>query len=376
MKIFADKNILALESNFSAHGSLHFFDGRSVQQSDLVGADALLVRSITQVNETLLKGTNIRFIGTATSGIDHIDTAYLKNVGIHFVDAKGGNANAVVDYCFAALAYSAVHRNFSLSNSKIGIVGAGAVGGLLAAKLGKMGVEVLCCDPFLAESANEEQEYFSLQEVLDCDAISLHVPLNDAGTHPTKNLLGYEELCSLSQNAILINACRGGVVDEVALKRVLTEREDITAIFDVWADEPAIDYSLAELVDVATPHIAGYSAEAKAKATKMLAREFEKHFDLVADVEDSDVVANLELVAVNNGSQALAHWQTVLAALAIDKLSMKFKQSLQDGKGAEAFDSFRQELLQRREFESVLLKKGAYTAKQQEQLTLLGFHFE
>ena len=166
MKIFADKDILAVEENFSRYGELHLFDGRSVGQADLADADALLVRSITSINESLLDGSKIRFVGTATSGVDHVDRAYLIDAGIHFADAKGSNANAVVDYCFTALAYAALHRGFCLAGSKVGIVGAGAVGGLFAAKLAELGIEVRCYDPFLARRGQGELEYYSLEAVL------------------------------------------------------------------------------------------------------------------------------------------------------------------------------------------------------------------
>tara|TARA_B110000858_G_scaffold197228_1_gene258226 strand:+ start:30031 stop:31179 length:1149 start_codon:yes stop_codon:yes gene_type:complete len=380
MKIFADKNILALETYFSRHGELHFFDGRKVKQADLVEADALIVRSITDVNESLLAGTKIRFLGTATSGIDHIDTAYLHDAGIHFEDAKGCNANAVVDYCFTALAYAELHRGFSLSGSRVGIVGAGAVGGLFAAKLEKLAVEVRRCDPFLsengAESMGEGSGYCSLEEALDCDVISLHVPLTINGPHPTRNLLGAAELTALRKGAMLINACRGCVVDEAALKQVLAERKDIISVFDVWAGEPVIDSSLAELVDIATPHIAGYSAEAKSNATKILARGFEEHFRLGIAAEEGDEGETLSPVTLQCAAEALGPWKTLLAAFPLDKLSEQFKQALKEGKGAETFDSFRKELLQRREFESRLLKRAAYSALQQKQLSVLGFVFE
>ncbi|PCI73768.1 MAG: 4-phosphoerythronate dehydrogenase [SAR86 cluster bacterium] len=376
MKIFADKNILAVQSNFSRHGELHFFDGRSVSRADLIDADALLVRSITPINESLLDGTKIRFVGTATSGIDHVDTAYLLDAGIHFVDAKGSNANAVVDYCFTALAFAALHRNFSLPGSRIGIVGAGAVGGLFATKLEKLGIEVRCHDPFLALRGEGNRVYYSLQEVLDCDVVSLHVPLTTDGPHPTRNLLGAEELTALRKNAILINACRGCVVDELALKPLLSKRDDIMTVFDVWAYEPTIDSSLAQTVDIATPHIAGYSKEAKSNATKILARAFEEHFRLSAAEEEEAGEGNADVVAVENAPEKLAQWSTLLTAFPLDKLSEQFKQALNDGVGPEAFDSFRQKLLQRREFTSRPLGRDIYSLNQQEQLIVLGFRFE
>ena len=376
MKIFADKNILAVQANFSRHGELHFFDGRSVCQADLVDADALLVRSITSIDESLIGGTKIRFVGTATSGIDHVDTAYLRDAGIHFVDAKGSNANAVVDYCFTALAFAALHRGFSLAGSRVGIIGAGAVGGLFSTKLEVLGVEVRCYDPFLAVTAQGNRKYYSLEAVLECDVVSLHVPLTNAAVHPTRNLIGTAELTALTKNAILINACRGGVVDEVALKRLLLKREDIMTVFDVWANEPAIDSSLAQSVDIATPHIAGYSAQAKSNATKILAQAFEGYFRLGAGMEVEVDEGNSDVVVVEGAPGKLTQWSTLLTALRLDELSEQFKRALRDGAGAAAFDTFRQKLLTRREFINRPLRRDIYSRDQQQLLIVLGFRFE
>lgn len=376
MNIFADKNILAIEENFSRHGELHLFDGRSVSQADLIDADALIVRSITPIDESLLCGSKVRFVGTATSGVDHVDRAYLKGAGIHFVDAKGSNANAVVDYCFAALAYAALHRGFSLAGSKVGIVGAGAVGGLFAAKLAELRVEVRCYDPFLAATGEGDLEYYSLEAVLECDVISLHVPLTVSGPHPTRNLIDVKELTSLKKNAILINACRGCVVNELALKLLLSRREDIMTIFDVWADEPTIDSSLAQSVDIATPHIAGYSAEAKSNATKILARAFEEYFRLGANIDTELREESSDIVVIENALGKLSEWSTLLAAFPLVELSKQFKQALNKGVGAEAFDSLREKLVQRREFISRPLRRNIYSSNQQRLLSVLGFPFE
>ena len=376
MKIFADKNILAVQGSFSRYGELHFFNGRTVKQSDLLEADVLLVRSITTVNESLLGGTNVRFVGTATSGIDHVDTAYLDAAGIYFADAKGSNANAVVDYCFGALAFAALHKGFELSGSKVGIVGAGAVGGLFASKLERLGVQVRCCDPFLEQASGEDRQFFTLDEALDCEVVSLHVPLSDGGAFPTRHLLAARELARLRSNAVLINACRGNVVDERALEEVLAHRDDIVTIFDVWADEPNIDSRLAASLDIATPHIAGYSQEAKSKATNMLATAFERYskFDAGA-ADDAKVVASVGL-DFEPVWKSMALWETLLAAFPLIELSEEFLQAQLAGSGAQAFDSIRQKLLSRQEFESSLLHSSNYSAEQQERLLVLGFNFK
>ncbi len=373
MKIFADRNILAVADRFSRHGELHLFDGRSVCRADLLEADALLVRSITTVDEALLAGTRIAFVGTATSGIDHIDTAYLSSAGIGFAHARGSNANAVVDYCFAALAYAVLQRGFVLQERRVGIVGAGTVGGLFAAKLEVLGIEVVCCDPFL-EGSEGGREYRSLDEALACGVVSLHVPLSKTGPHPTHQMIGSRQLNMLPGSAVLINACRGLVVDEVALKAVLNERQDIFTVFDVWADEPAIDANLASAVDLATPHIAGYSQEAKRNATELLALAFEDYFELEMPKQGGDD-DSIDLLHLEMGSDLSPEWQTLLQAFPIHELSAQFKTEVAAGTGAKAFDTFRQKLLQRREFNTKSLEACHYTIPQREFLEQLGFRF-
>jgi erythronate-4-phosphate dehydrogenase len=194
--------------------------------------------------------------------------------------------------------------------------------------------------------------------------------------HPTRNLIGAAELTALTKNAILINACRGGVVDEVALKRLLLKREDIMTVFDVWANEPAIDSSLAQSVDIATPHIAGYSAQAKSNATKILAQAFEGYFRLGADMEVEVDEGNSDVVVVEGAPGKLTQWSTLLTALQLDELSEQFKRALSDGVGAAAFDTFRQKLLTRREFINRPLRRDIYSRDQQQLLIVLGFRFE
>lgn len=373
MKILADRNILAVEERFSRHGELVFFDGRSLSREELLDADALLVRSITRVDERLLADSKIRFVGTATSGTDHVDTEYLQEKSIGFADAKGSNANAVVDYCFAALAVAASEKGFSLSGSRVGIVGAGAVGGLFATKLECLGVETLCCDPILAKQGDSTRSYHPLAAVLQCDVVSLHVPYTDEGPHATHKLIGVEQLGALAANAILINACRGGVVDETALLQVLAEREDIVTAFDVWEGEPNPDASLVQAVTLATPHIAGYSREAKSNATELLAKALVAHFDLDAassETTDSEPQSPLD---VNLEPGAMAHWETILAAFPIGELNERFKDSVGQGASAQAFDKFRKDLLQRREYSSYAIKKKLFSAEQQRFLGALGF---
>ena len=374
MKIFSDRNILAVEDRFSCHGELRLFDGRVVERSDLMDADVLLVRSITTVDEQLIGGSSIRFVGTATSGIDHIDTDYLNAAGIGFAHAKGSNANAVVEYCFSALAYAVVHHGFRLQHSKVGIIGVGAVGALFAARLRELGVEVHCCDPLLAEEY-PERDYCSLNEALDCDVVSVHVPLTRDIPTATLGMIGAKELGRLGDGAVFINACRGLVVDESALEQVLAKRSDLVTVFDVWADEPAINTKLANSVTIATPHIAGYSVQAKLNATDILVRAFEEFFNLQAPPEVNAESVDIEPMLLGFETKAQREWLTLLEAFSIGQLSDQFKAEMDAGATAQAFDSFRKKLLSRCEWSANWLERDNYSDSQQKFLSSLGFRF-
>jgi len=383
MIIFADKNILAVESGFGRLGDLHLFDGRSITQQQLAEADVLLVRSITQVNESLLANTKIRFVGTATSGTDHIDLEYLTAQGIKFADAKGCNANAVVDYCFSAIAYAVTKKHLRFEACRVGIVGAGEVGGLLAKKLQHLNITTVICDPPRANSvvqstATSELEFSSLAETLKCDVVSLHVPLQNGGEHPTNNLINLEQLNLLPEGALLINACRGGVVNEQALLEFLSVREDVCCIFDVFSGEPNVNSELVNRIDIGTPHIAGYSTEAKVSATQRLAKSLREYCQI--NREDSHKESKIELVtgSVLPVSEASfdSHWNAILNAFPIKQLGSDFKQAVSQGNGPAAFDRIRCQLLRRQEFCNTVLEAKNFSEAQAELLSSLGFKFQ
>jgi len=375
MKILADESILAVEHGFQQFGELRLFSGRTIGPADLLDADILLLRSVTTVDESLLRDSNIKFVGTATSGSNHIDLAYLQANGIAFADARGSNANAVVDYCFSALAYMALQGHLDLENCRLGILGGGNVGGLLARKLDHLGIAYRLCDPPLQQAKSEGEgsvQYCSLEEVLQCDVISLHVPLISDGDHPTKNLLNESNLGLLPEGAILINACRGGVVDEQALTDFLRVRKDVRCVFDVWQAEPSVDLRLLETIELATPHIAGYSQQAKLAATAQLVQALQQFLgEPVSDYKDATVdITAIELPATGG---EMAHCSLVLNALPLDKLSAQFKQSVAVGEVRKAFDGFRRRLLSRQEFNSMSVQAGALSPSQRHFLSTLGF---
>lgn len=241
-------------------------------------ADALIVRSVSRVDATLLQNTPIRFVGTATSGIDHIDTNYLALAGIRFAHAKGANAPSVAQYVLAAIGIYCKLKKSTPAGLSIGIVGFGHVGALVGQIARGLDMNVLASDPPL-ESAGIAGPWVGLDELLSkSDVVTLHVPLTRAGPHATIGLIAGEQLQRLKAGAGLIQTSRGGVVNEGALHEALANNQgEICAFVDVWEREPEIDIELAKLCTVATPHIAGYSIESKRRASIMLCdamREF------------------------------------------------------------------------------------------------------
>jgi len=270
MKIFYDENMPFAKEFFSDFGQLIPFSGRDLTAEQLSDADVLLVRSITRVNKNLLRlNNNLAFVGTATIGVDHIDQTYLNERNITFTSAPGCNAISVAEYVLSALVVLAEREGFNVLDRTVGIVGAGNTGSRLSEKLTALGIKHVLCDPFLAQT-NDQRDFVSLEQALSCDVISLHMPLTHDGQFPTYHLLDNLHLSKLNGQQILINACRGEVIDNQALLKLKRQGMKTTVVLDVWENEPSILHELIEYTDIATAHIAGYSLEGKARGSEML----------------------------------------------------------------------------------------------------------
>ncbi len=280
LRIVADDAIAFLDEAFGDFGPVVRRPGRAIDRDVLADADVLLVRSVTRVDAALLDGTPVRFVGSATAGRDHVDEPSLARAGVTFSAAPGCNAVAVAEYVLAALAHVAAARGTPWpASGPVGIVGFGCVGRRLAARLRALGAQVLACDPPLAShrvAPHEPDPVLAaqvateglrpLQELVDrCDVLSLHVPLIDDGPHPTRGLLDRDRLARLRDGTTVVNTCRGGVVDDDALAEHLASGR-LSAVLDVWADEPTPRTALVDAAVVATPHVAGYSTPGKRRA--------------------------------------------------------------------------------------------------------------
>ena len=256
-------------------GEVNLLDGRAINSQWVRDADVLLVRSVTRVNAELLAGSNVRFVASATSGTDHIDSDYLNQAGIKFSFAPGCNAQAVVEYVLSSLFVLATQYQFALRDKVVGIIGCGQVGSRLAQALSVMQVQCLMHDPPLKE-VMDDGIYCELPDVLQADIITLHVPLTDSGRHPTRHLVNDRFLAQMQPGAVLINTSRGAVVDENALQQSLQCRQ-FSVVLDVWDREPAIDRALLASAAIGTPHIAGYTIDARLGATAMVYRRLCEH---------------------------------------------------------------------------------------------------
>ena len=267
MKILVDENMPYARELFSRTGEVVAVPGRPLPEAELRDASALMVRSVTPVNAALLADTPVKFVGTATAGTDHVDQASLQAAGIGFSAAPGCNAIAVVEYVFSALLLLAERDGFALRDRTVGIVGVGNVGSRLQARLEAWGVKTLLCDPPRADRGDTGPFHTLETLVAQADILTFHTPLNKEGRYKSWHLADAALLMALRPDTILINACRGPVVDNAALLEVLKMRGDLRVVLAVWEPEPDLSLDLLARVDIATAHIAGYTLEGKARGT-------------------------------------------------------------------------------------------------------------
>lgn len=274
MKIVADKHIPFLEGVFEPYAEVVYIDGRQINHDDVVDADALIIRTRTKCNADLLDGTKVKLISTATIGTDHIDLDYCARHGIEVHNAEGCNAGGVMQYVFSALYGVAARKNIKLDGANFGIIGVGHVGSKVEHMARYLGFNVLRCDPPRA-AAEGEEGFCSLEYLLaNSQIVTMHTPLDDT----TRGMADEEFFMLMQPGTIFINASRGEVMNEDALKAAYPKLG--AAIIDTWNNEPDVDEDLIELVDVATPHIAGYSFQGKQNGTASAVQSVAHHFGI------------------------------------------------------------------------------------------------
>lgn len=346
LSLLADENIPNLAALCASWCDIRTASGRTITASDLEGVDILFVRSVTKVNAKLLSSSKVKFVGSATIGVDHIDTDYLASRGIGFAHAPGSNANGVVDYVMSTILDN--YDNATLQNLTVGVVGHGNVGSRLVRCLRHLSINHIVYDPLCSFAANVKQIANSMDTIMSCDIISTHVPLTDAANSnfPTYHLFNSVRLAQLKDNSLFINSSRGPVVHNDALKALLKQRKDITAVLDVWETEPDIDLELLKLCQHGTPHIAGYSLDGKHRGSSAVVTAAMAFFDLpaLAQVKSTNQVNLTDLKSLDDYRRALS-----LVYSAKDD-SERFKEKLASGNDAPAmFDAYRKAYPARKE---------------------------
>ena len=371
MKIVADDKIPFLKGALEPYAEVIYIPGKQIDREILKDCDALLIRTRTKCTADLLDGTNVRFIGTATIGFDHIDTHYCNKNKIIWTNAPGCNSSSVQQYIAAALLKVSSENSFNLQGKTLGIVGVGNVGSKVEKFARTIGMNVLLCDPPRARLEGKKN-FHSLNALLsESDIVTLHVPLNVVGEDCTYYLFNDERFKKIRRGTWFFNSSRGEVAETNALKQVLDSGNLGGAVLDVWENEPDIDTELMEQAFIATPHIAGYSTDGKANGTAMVVNSLSKYFNLSLE---NWYPGNVPLPAFpsisidcKGKSEEEIFREIVLHTYNIDEDNERLRLSPSD------FEKLRGDYPLRREFTSysVRLKDGSEEVRQM--LETLGF---
>ena len=257
-----------------------YIPGNMIGNDDIRDADALIIRTRTHCDAQLLKGSNVKFVATATIGYDHIDTTFMEQAGIKWINCPGCNASSVAQYIDAVLTLIKTEKHIDIQKQTIGIVGCGHVGRKVVEVARRKGMNILICDPPRSD-AEGKKGFVSMEQIAkEADIITFHVPLTKEGRYPTYHLANETLFDNLSKRPIIINSSRGAVVDNEALLYAINYNKVKDAVIDTWENEPNINKELLKRVWIGTPHIAGYSADGKTNADNMVISALCEFFSL------------------------------------------------------------------------------------------------
>ena len=372
MKIVIDDKIPYIRGAFENVAEVVYLPGSKTTPEIVKDADAIVTRTRTICNERLLLGSSVKFIATATIGYDHIDTAYCDSVGIKWTNAPGCNSKSVEQYIASTLMVLAERKNLQLKDLCIGIVGVGNVGSKVAKVCNLLGMKVLLNDP-PRERAEGSDGFVSLKQVTEeADIITLHVPLNMKGEDATYHLGNESFLSSLKRNPILINSCRGEVIETNAVKAALKTGQISSFVCDCWEHEPDIDLELLAMTELATPHIAGYSKDGKAKGTMMSVHAISEFFGLgLNNWQPSGVELPVSPVIEIDGA-GLSEQEIIAKAILHSYDIRNDDRDLRNN--VEKFEQLRGDYPTRREFPAFTIKGKNVKAETIEKLKQLGFN--
>jgi erythronate-4-phosphate dehydrogenase len=354
MKIIADSKIPFVQEAFADVAEVTVLDTLQIVSDALRTADVLLARSETKVGESLLEGSCVKFVATATIGTDHIDTDYLRQRGIGFASAPGSNANSVGEYIVAALLVLEERCGISLTGKTLGVVGVGNVGTIVVRNARALGLRVLQNDPPRARITGDSV-FVPLEELMDADMITIHVPLTKTGPDKTLHLFDDKRIRSMKPGSILINTSRGGVVETLAIKNALRDHFLEACVLDVWENEPVIDVDLLSHATLGTPHIAGYSFDGKVNGTVMIHRAVCEYFDLHSSWVPHDASGHgvRRLIVVPENSSYTAGLLAAIRScydIEADDASLRRLEGLVESERGAFFRCLRSQYPVRREF--------------------------
>lgn len=373
IKIVADNKIPFLKGVFEPFADIEYYPGTEITNDKIIDADALITRTRTKCNESLLNNSSVKLITTATIGYDHIDVEYCYKKGIKWLNAPGCNSTSVMQYISSALYYLAKKDNFNLSDKTIGIIGVGNVGSKVCKAAEIYGMKVLMNDPPRGRE-ERDSDFVDISEIQEnADIITFHVPLNKDGQDKTFHLGSDDFFSKLKKKPIIINSSRGEVIDTTALKNALRNGLINNVVLDVWENEPVIDLELLEMVDIATPHIAGYSADGKANGTAVCVNAVNKFFDLgiCADwypenIPNAENRTELKLECDGKSEQRVFE-EAVLLIYNIKKDDAKLRLS------PHTFEKQRGDYPIRREYANYTIQSGNCNSDLLKKLNNLGF---
>ena len=369
-KVVIDSAIWVTPSLSALPIELVSIQGTQIVPADLKDANALLTRTVTRVDSNLLQDSPIAFVGTASAGTDHIDTRYLSERGIKLANAAGCNAGAVADYVLDAI-YQCQRLESLISGATVGLVGYGAVGRHLAARLSMLGGKIKVYDPYV-KSTEAGVTLCALPEVLGCSIVSLHAALHKDQPHPSAQMIDNTAVSYISPDALFINAGRGGLVTEKALYRLADK--GVTLVLDTWPDEPSVSQELLSRAALATPHIAGYTRTAKSNATDFLIEPLVRALSLDSPFNRLESEGTKQ-VRVDLSRQSDIH--DVMAAMkAVSRLAkddVDFREAWKESQTPVNFETQRTQYRLRDQYSALTLEGMNASIELQRLLTAAGF---
>lgn len=370
MKIVADENMPLVEEYLCEYGDIVRLPGRNLSLSDVKDADALLVRSVTKVNKSLIDGSSVKFVATATIGKDHLDIPWLEKEGIQWSSAPGCNSISVAEYVVSIIAKLRKSEGLLKSSRlKAGIIGMGNVGSQVLKRLDILGYDCLCYDP-PRELRDPTFKSDALEGFVDLDLICLHAPLTKEGDYPSYHMIQREFLEKQKTGTVLISAGRGAVIDFNAFTPHI---DKLNICLDVWEPEPDVPREVLTQVKTATPHIAGYSLQSKWRGTDMVCRAL---MDFLGK-DKKDPIYPIESPIIDFGSREL-NWEDVVLHLYDPYQDSEHTKQclLQSANIGASFDALRKSYPLRHEFSFPKFKGGEVSESDRNILSKLGFNWK